>query len=270
MSDAVFELVEGRLPLIVSLPHDGRQVPEDIAARMTGAALELPDTDWQVARLYDFCRELGATMIIARHSRYVVDLNRPPDDAPLYPGQLSTGLCPARTFSGEPIYADGAAVDDAELERRRREYWQPYHDALCKQLSALHTRHGRVLLWDAHSIASRVPSLFEGELPVLNIGTDGGRSCATAVAQAAQKVAAASPYTQVLDGRFTGGYITRHYGAPDTGRHAVQLEIARRGYMDEVALRYDDAAAARLGDTLRSMLESCLEAAAGTERTTAD
>jgi N-formylglutamate amidohydrolase len=249
-----FAFHEGSTPLLISVPHDGRQLPEDIAALMTAAGRSIPDTDWHVARLYEFARDAGASVLVANYSRYVVDLNRSADDEVLYPGQLVTGLCPGRTFAGADIYSDGRDVDAAERQRRVTRYWKPYHDKLQATLESLQKRHGHALLWDAHSIPSKVPGLFEGELPVLNIGTWDGRSCAAEREQAAFAVARDSGYSSVLNGRFKGGYITRHYGAPRSGVHALQLEIAQRSYMHEDSGAFDATAAARLQATLRAML----------------
>ena len=256
----VFTYHEGSLPLLVSVPHDGRNLPDDIRARMTEAGLALPDTDWHVARLYGFVRDLGANLLVARYSRYVVDLNRPADDAALYEGQVATGLCPARTFAGEALYRDGA-VGPGETTRRVAAYWQPYHDKLAGTLAALRERHGYALLWDAHSIPSVVPRLFNGRLPVLNIGTYGGRSCGEPLAAAVTACAAASGFSHVRDGRFQGGFITRRYGQPADRVHALQLEIAQRVYMDEASRQFDAAKAALLRDTLRRMIDSFIETA---------
>lgn len=249
----------GNTPLLISVPHDGRRVPEDISAVMTQAGRSLPDTDWHVGQLYDFSTELGGAMIIADYSRYVVDLNRPADDAALYEGQLATGLCPTQTFAGQDIYKSDATID---TQHRVRHYWQPYHDKVRITLEALRAEHGYALLWDAHSIASRVPSLFDGELRALNIGTWEGRSCNRVIEDAVADVADGSPYDAVVNGRFKGGYITRHYGRPEQGVHALQLEIAQRTYLDEATLRYAEKNALQLRDTLRNMLSTILATAA--------
>ena len=258
--EQTYEFLAGDLPLLVSIPHDGREIPDAIAARMTAPALELPDTDWHVARLYAFCRDLGASMLVARCSRYVVDLNRPPDDASLYPGQVSTGLCPTETFAGDPVYRRGKEPDVGEIRERVASYWQPYHARIAVYLEATLESHGYALLWDAHSIASELPLLFTGRLPVLNIGTNDGKSCAPDVQDAVLRVASGSSFSHVVNGRFRGGYITRRYGNPDRGVHAVQLELAQRAYMDEAAGHYDDVSAAQLVVTLRRMLEACVAA----------
>ena len=255
--DDGYTLRQGDTPLLVSVPHDGRRLPDEIKSRMTKSGLAIPDTDWHVARLYDFAHDLGATVIVAEYSRYVTDLNRPADDDPLYPGQVATGLCPVRTFAGEVIYTCDDPMSAEEKSRRVSKYWQPYHDRLVTELERLKNKHGFAVLWDAHSIPSDVPRLFEGQLPELNIGTFDGRSCATEIRESVSRIAEESGYSSVLDGRFKGGFITRHYGAPADGLHAVQLEIAQRAYMDETSLAYDESKACRLQETLRKLLEAC-------------
>ena len=251
----VFSFSEGESPLLISVPHDGIHLPRDMRARMSPAAVALPDTDWHVAELYSFARELGASMLVANYSRYVVDLNRPATDEALYAGQVATGLCPMQTFAGEAIYAS-TPVDAAELSARVECYWRPYHDKLSATLAQIRERHGFALLWDAHSIASVVPRLFEGELPELNLGTNGGRSCAPRIARRVVDVAAASDYSHVVNGRFQGGYITRHYGDPESNVHAMQLELAQRVYLNETTTAFDARKASRLRGTLRPMLEA--------------
>ncbi len=261
MADDVYSYHAGELPLVVSVPHDGRQVPEDIAAGLTPAGRAMPDTDWHVVRLYDFCRELGAGMLVANYSRYVVDLNRPAGDESLYPGRFTTGLCPSVTFDGRPIYAHGGDVPAAEKARRVVRYWQPYHDRLERALRDTERRHGYALLWDAHSIPSRVPSLFDGELPALSIGTNGGVSCPAPIEDAVYDAARSSPYSSVRNARFKGGFITRHYGRADASCHAIQLELTQRCYMDEATLAYDDGRAGVLVQTLGRMLLAYVDAA---------
>jgi len=250
MTDS-FAFHEGNSPLLVSVPRDGRKLPDDIASLMTDAGRELPDTDWHVARLYEFAKELGASVVCARYSRYVVDLNRPADDSALYEGQAKTGLCPRYSFDGRELYTGKCTID---VDDRLDNYWRPYHDKISDTLTALRQRHRYALLWDAHSIASRMPSLFEGELPVLNLGTNDGLSCDQTRADAVLQVANDSPHSSVINGRFKGGYITRNYGDPQNDVHAMQLELAQRAYMDEASGAYDESAASLLGDTLRRML----------------
>jgi len=251
-----FTLHRGTAPLLVSLPHDGSHIPEDLAARMFPAARRAPDTDWHVSTLYDFARELGASIIVPRHSRYVVDLNRPPDDTSLYPGQNTTGLCPAVQFTGEPVYLEGEAPDEAEVAQRVERYWRPYHEALVAEIERLRVQHGRVVLWEGHSIrGSDLPFLFDGRLPDLNLGTSGGASCSPALQQRLEAVLdGQSQYDHVVNGRFKGGYITRHYADVARGVDAVQLEVSQRNYMDEDSFAYDAAKAAMLQAVIRDLL----------------
>ena len=259
MSD-VYRFFEGDAPLLISVPHDGRLLPPDIESRMTTAGRNIPDTDWHVAQLYDFARSLGANMIIANYSRYVVDLNRSADDEHLYPGQVATGLCPEQTFSGEPIYSD-STLDVGEKRRRIENYWRPYHDKITNCLNEMHAAHGRALLWDAHSIGSEVPRLFDGELPVLNLGSNDSKSCSPAVEAAMSEILSGCPYSHVVNGRFKGGHITRSFADPENNVQALQLEIAQRAYMDEATTRFDDDKAGQLRDTLREMLSGYLKSA---------
>ena len=259
--DAIFSLHRGTVPLLLSLPHDGSAIPAGIAARMTPEARTAPDTDWHVSKLYAFARELGASVLSPRHSRYVVDLNRPEDDTSLYPGQNTTGLCPAVRFSGDPVYLEGHAPDAAEVAARVERYWRPYHDALRGELARLRAAHGRVVLWEGHSIRGELPFLFEGRLPDLNLGTAGGASCSPALQARLEAVLSAQDrYGWVANGRFKGGYITRHYGVPAEGVDAVQLEISQRNYMDEDSFAWDEARASALQPVLRRLLEAALAA----------
>lgn len=255
----VFTLHRGTTPLLLSLPHDGSEIPPNLAARMVEAARCAPDTDWHVSRLYDFARELGASVLVPRFSRYVVDLNRPPDDASLYPGQNTTGLCPAVRFCGEAVYLEGAEPDNAEVRARVETYWRPYHQALQSELARIRAEHGRAVLWEGHSIRGEVPFLFEGRLPDLNLGTAGGASCSPYLQARLEGVLAAQDgYDWVANGRFKGGYITRHYGDPAEGVDAVQMETSQRAYMDEATREYDRGKAARLQPLLRRLLEATL------------
>lgn len=255
---SVFTLERGSVPLLISLPHDGTQLPPAIGQRLTESARALPDTDWHVSRLYAFARELGASLLIPHYSRYLVDLNRPPDDAALYPGQNSTGLCPLQRFDGGPIYRDGQEPDGTEIGERRQRYWQPYHDALGAELERLHGLHGRVLLWEAHSIRGECPFLFAGRLPDFNLGTADGRSCDPQRQARIEACLAQDAYSWVANGRFKGGYITRHYGQPDAGIDAVQLELAQRNYMDEARFAWLPERATRLQASLRALLIAAL------------
>jgi N-formylglutamate deformylase len=256
----LFEFVPGDQPLLISFPHSGRYLPPDIAARLTPSALDLPDTDWYVPELYEFARELGASLIYASHSRYVVDLNRPPDGAPLYPGQRETTVCPTEAFDGERLYHPGQEPTPIEITARLRNYWQPYHHKLAETTKALAHTHGHCLLWDAHSIPSQVPALFEGRLPDLNLGTADGASCTPARRErAAHALRTQTRFSQVIDGRFKGGYITRHYGRPAARIDAMQLEIAQSAYLTEARVpTYDPAAAAPLASLLREILAAVM------------
>jgi N-formylglutamate deformylase len=254
-----FRLERGARPLIVSMPHVGTHLPRALAARMTPQALVLADTDWHVDRLYAFAADLGATLLVATHSRYVVDLNRPRDDHNLYPGQDTTGLCPVDTFDRAPLYRD--AVPDAEdIEARCRAIYDPYHAALAAEIARLRELHGQLALWDAHSIRSVVPRFFAGRLPDLNLGTADGKSCDARLAKAVTDAASlASGYSYVVNGRFKGGHITRHYGSPARGVHAIQLEMAQCVYMDEAPpFTYHAERAAQVEPHLRAMLEAAL------------
>lgn len=259
----IFKLDRGTAPLLVSLPHDGSAIPDDIAARMHPRARQAPDTDWHVGTLYAFARELGASVITPLHSRYVVDLNRPPDGHSLYPGQRGTGLVPEVMFDAQPIYLDGQTPDAQEVATRVDTFWRPYHRALNDELARLRAEHGRVVLWEGHSIRSEVPMLFDGRLPDFNLGTAAGASCRPALHDALQAVLAAQDdYSHVVDGRFKGGYITRHYGEPGQGVDAVQLELAQLNYMDEDRFQYLPERAAPVQALIRALLEVCLTQAA--------
>lgn len=255
-----FRFTQGTRPLLISMPHVGTHVPPGLAARFTPVAREVHDTDWHLERLYDFAQDLGASVLVATHSRYVVDLNRPPDNENLYPGQDTTGLCPVDTFDKTPLYADGDVPDEAEISARRDAIWQPYHQQLQTELDRLKAVHGGVVLWDAHSIRSVVPRFFEGQLPDLNLGTANGASCDPGLAQTLLGIGqAASGYQAVLNGRFKGGYITRQYGRPQNSVHAVQLEMTQRCYMQEtMPFDYLPEPAAQVQPTLRAMLAAVL------------
>jgi N-formylglutamate deformylase len=254
----VFELHRGTAPILVSLPHNGSVIPAELQPRMVERARRAPDTDWHVSRLYAFARELGASMLVPRYSRYVIDLNRPPDDTSLYPGQNTTGLCPAVQFTGAPVYLDGQAPSADEIAARIDTYWRPYHTALQDELARLHASHGRMLLWEGHSIrGSDLEFLFPGRLPDLNLGTSGGATCAPErQARVEDALAKQSRYDFVVNGRFKGGYITRHYSDPSRGIDAIQLEISQRIYMDEDTFQYDPNKAADAQVVIRSLLEA--------------
>ena len=261
MSEPAFTLHRGSTALLVSLPHVGTALADDLVPRLVPRALDLEDTDWHLAEVYAFARELGASMIVPRHSRYVIDLNRPAENTPMYAGTNNTELVPTRFFTGEPLYRDGQAPDDADIDRRRERYWRPYHEALGAELARLRAAHGHAVLWDGHSIQAELPWLFEGRLPDLNLGTADGASCAPSLRSALMAVLASQTvFSHVTDGRFKGGYITRHYGRPHDGIHAVQLEKCWSCYMAEASTSAPDAGrVATLRPLLRKLLQATLD-----------
>jgi N-formylglutamate deformylase len=271
----MFKLVKGDIPLLISMPHIGTQIPEDLKEMFCKRALAVEDTDWHLQALYDFVgadlnngksNGLNASVLMPTISRYVIDLNRPPNDEPMYPGASNTELCPTRFFTGDALYRDGCEPNPTERLRRRQVYWQPYHDQLRTELARLQNQHGHVLLWDAHSIRSELPWLFEGKLPDLNIGSASGASAhesiTTAVSDAAKDSELSKPFaTSVVNGRFKGGYITRQYGDPKNNIHAIQLEKCQSLYMEEIApFSYDNGKARLIQPVLYKMLSSALAA----------
>lgn len=227
---STYHLHQGSSPLILSMPHSGVELPDGLASRFHPRAVAVTDTDWNIPTLYNFVSS-DVTVLQQRFSRYVIDVNRPPTGESLYPGQATTGLCPLTLFDGEPLYLDGMEPDDAEIDERRRLYHQPYHEAIAAEIERVHAEHGYAILYDCHSIASEVPRLFDGVLPVLNLGTAKGISCDAAIEAAIADIFAAAELTSVVNGRFVGGYITRHFGQPTNNVHAVQMEIGQDAYM---------------------------------------
>ena len=258
-------VARGDAPVIVSLPHTGLDLAP-IEPRLISPWRARKDADWWIEKLYDFACGLGATMVRTAMSRTVIDVNRDPSGASLYPGQATTELCPLTTFDGEPLYRDGQAPTTAEIAARRELWFDPYHAALKSEIARLRARHGRLVLYDCHSIRSRIPRLFDGELPVFNLGTNGGRSADPALSRAVERLMAASGETFVVNGRFKGGWITRTYGAPANGVHALQMELACRSYMNEPAevgsdnwpTLYDPAFAEATRATLAAILTAAL------------
>jgi N-formylglutamate deformylase len=252
----------GGSPLIVSMPHTGTHIPDWLAPRLSAAARSLPDTDWHLERLYDFLDGLGASVLVATHSRYVVDLNRPPDNANLYPGRDTTGIVPMDTFHNEPLYLPGFPPSDQEMTQRIQTYWKPYHERLQQAIAQTKAKHGYALLWDAHSIFSVLPRFFEGKLPDFNLGTADGKSCRAGIGETLAK--SVEGYSVVLNGRFKGGYITRRYGDPAASVHAVQLELSEATYMSEKApYPFREDRARRLRPQLRTLLELFMLAGQG-------
>ena len=262
---ALFTRQAGASPLLVSIPHAGTYLPPEIAARLTAAGRAVMDTDWHVDRLYGFLDGQDVTVLTASHSRYVVDLNRTPDGRALYPGQAETGICPTETFAGEPIYA-GPAPDAAEIAARVATYWQPYHAALRAEIGRLHALNGVVHVLDGHSIHGTIPRLFEGALPDLNVGTNDGASAGVALTARVVEALGGQGFSHVVNGRFKGGAITRHYGAPAQGVHVVQLEMAWRAYLDEAAPQsYAPDRAAPLVAVLRRVTDAMARAWQGSD-----
>lgn len=261
------QIHRGEAPLVVSFPHTGTDIPADIEGRLTSPWLARMDADWWVDRLYDFAQDLGATTVRTAISRTVIDVNRDPSGASLYPGQATTELCPTTTFDGEPLYREGQAPGQAEIDERRTRFFDPYHLALQDQIARLRGLHETVVLYEAHSIRSCIPRLFEGELPNFNIGANSGQACDPHLTAAVQKACADSDFSWVTDGRFKGGWTTRSYGQPARGVHAIQMELACRGYMDEPEgpptpdtwpTPYEPERAAFMRGVLTEILEACL------------
>lgn len=257
-----FELWAGSAPLLISSPHSAQALTADVRARMTPAGHAVADTDWFVAALYaPIAQALGASFLVPTYSRYLIDLNRAPDGAALYPGQSETGLCPLLSFADEPLYLPGLNPDAQEVALRRERYWQPYHDALKAELERLRALHGAVLLWDAHSIAAEVPKFFQGRLPDLNIGSNDGATASAAIHLALRRCCEKQTrFSHVFNGRFKGGYITRRYGQPQTGVHAIQLETNQDAYMDLKQTQLLPSRASELSATIHQLLGAAIAA----------
>lgn len=258
----VYTLESGTRPLLISMPHCGTAIPDAIQSQLVPRAWATEDTDWHMPLLYRFAKDMGASIITPHYARYVIDLNRPPNDTPMYPGASNTELCPTRFFTGDPLYKNDAKPSVDEQTHRLNTYWLPYHNALQSELLRLQAQHGRALLWDAHSIRSEIPWLFEGRLPDLNVGTANGQSADASIAAAVMRACEAFPqFSHVLNGRFKGGYITRHYGQPSQGIHAVQLEMCQSLYMNESApYDYLSERASQVIPALKHMVTAALDA----------
>lgn len=255
-----FSFVSGTLPLLISIPHAGIKLTPEVEDALTPAAAVLSDTDWHIPQLYDFAGKMGASILKGNYSRLVIDLNRPADDQPLYT-TATTGLFPETLFDGQPVFKPGQTPTAEQRQRYLQEIWHPYHQQLQNELDRLRAEFGYVLLFDAHSIASLIPRLFEGRLPDLNIGTHSGASCAPQLeAQIVASCAAQKSFSYIINGRFKGGYITRAYGKPELKQHAVQLELAQKNYMqEEIPFDYQPEKAAQLQNILQPLVSTLLE-----------
>jgi N-formylglutamate deformylase len=262
------EVSPGIAPLVLSIPHAGTEIPEEFADKFTSAWAARRDADWWLPQLYAFAEDLGASIVRTHISRSVIDVNRDPSGASLYPGQAVTGLCPLTNFDGEDLYRERCAPDTAEIARRCHAYFEPYHAMLAAEIARLRLKFGRVVIYDCHSIRSKIPMLFDGVLPNFNIGTNDGKSCDPDLTNRVEKIcAAAVDFSTVVNGRFKGGWITRHHGDPINNVHAMQMELACRGYMaepDAVTLsnwpsEYNAKFARPLRQVLQRILESALE-----------
>lgn len=229
-----FCFTAGDSPLLVSMPHCGTQLLPGMEETLTDAAKKLPDTDWYMPELYGFLRSLNVSIISANYSRFVVDLNRPVDDKPLYTTK-TTGLFPDILFADAPVFLEGKGLNDATKEQIKAQIWHPYHQQIASELERIQARFGYAILFDAHSIAAQVPMLFEGTLPDFNFGNNGGLSCAAQLLNNAAEIVSQSSYTHVCNGRFKGGYITRHFGQPEQHVHALQLELSQATYLADFA-----------------------------------
>jgi len=267
MSADIVSVTRGSSPLVLSMPHPGTRLPAEVAAKLNARGAQVEDTDWHMRQLYGFAERFQPTIVEAGLSRFVIDLNRDPAGVSLYPGQATTELVPTTTFDGAPIWQ--TAPDEAEIARRREAYFRPYHAALANEIAHAKARHGFCLLWDCHSIKSVIPRLFPGTLSTLNLGTNSGASAAPAIEAAATAAMAGSSFSQVVNGRFKGGWITRHYGQPADHVHALQMEIALSAYLEDEAApwAFAPAKAASLQATLAAMIEAALAAATHIERT---
>ncbi|WP_281560832.1 N-formylglutamate deformylase [Thalassomonas sp. RHCl1] len=255
---STYTLIKGTVPLLISMPHNGEKIPQDIADTMVPSALKVPDTDWHKDKLYDFAKAMGAYIIMPEYNRYVIDLNRDPDGVDLYPGANSTELCPTTGFDLSPLYLDGKTPDENEIQRRIKTYWQPYHQALADTLAEIKGQFGRAVLLEAHSILSHVPRFFEGQLPDFNFGTANGASCTPEMLEQVQSLDYA-PYSMVSNGRFKGGFITRHFGQPEQDVHALQLELSQRTYMNEPSPEYNETLAAEVKPKLQALVSALID-----------
>ncbi|WP_137136330.1 N-formylglutamate deformylase [Rhizobium sp. FKY42] len=252
----VCEITQGNSPVILAFPHTGTELPADLWDRLNDNGKLLADTDWHIHHLYADLLP-NATTVRATFHRYVIDANRDPSGTSLYPGQNTTDLVPTTDFDGLPIWKKGEEPTNCDIRLSLADFHAPYHAALAAEIERVKAIHGVAVLYDCHSIRSNIPFLFEGRLPDFNIGTDMGRTCDRRIEAAAKDAAAnAAGYTHVLNGRFKGGWTTRHYGRPATGMHAIQMELAQITHLQTEAppFAYDQQKAERLRVHLKTIL----------------
>ncbi|SET21877.1 N-formylglutamate deformylase [Thalassotalea agarivorans] len=256
MSDS-YQLIQGTLPLLISMPHNGEALPQDVSTQMTDTGKQVKDTDWAMDILYDFAQAMGISVLKPRYNRYLIDLNRSPEDENLYPGQDSTELCPTTSFDKAPLYLAGKEPNSTEIKRRIDAYWHPYHQAIIDELARIKAIHGMAFLYDAHSIASQVPRFFEGTLPDFNFGTADGKSCPETLVNRLLDLDF-TPYSAVANGRFKGGYITRQYAQPSEHIFTLQLELSQATYMHEELARLSQDKLAQVQPYLKAIIETVL------------
>lgn len=262
MSDS-YTLIKGRVPLLISMPHNGEKIPSDIRAVMNESALSVADTDWYLDKLYSFAKALGAYILMPKFNRYVIDLNRDPNGVDLYPGANNTELCPTTAFDLSPLYQSGLSPTKTQISDRVEKYWRPYHQALSSTLQDIKSEFGQAVLLEAHSIRSEVPRFFEGQLPDFNFGSADGTSCDDALMTEIQALPF-QPYSMVCNGRFKGGYITRAFGQPEQSIHAIQLELSQRTYMNEEAMTYNESLAESVIPKLELLVKTLIQFAQST------
>jgi N-formylglutamate deformylase len=260
-----YQLIKGRVPLLISMPHNGQEIPDDIANKMSAEAQAVPDTDWYKDKLYDFAVELGAYILIPKYNRYVIDLNRDPKGIDLYPGANSTELCPTTAFDLSPLYLDEYTPDEQEINRRIELYWQPYHQAIKNTLTEIKQQFGCAVLLEAHSILSHVPRFFDGRLPDFNFGNADGKSCSENMLNQVKSLDY-SPYSMISNGRFKGGFITREYGEPNNNIHSLQLELSQITYMNEATHQYNETLALAVKPKLEALVKCLIDFAQNTRK----
>ncbi len=255
MQPSVFSLTQGTIPIVVSMPHNGSEFPDEVKSQFVDGALVSRDTDWFLDRLYQFSQNMGCSILSPKYSRYVIDINRAADGSELYPGADNTELCPTTAFNWTKLYPAGKKPQATEISNRVEKYWQPYHQALNDEITRLRVSHPKIILFEAHSIASHVERFFEGQLSDFNFGNNDGKSCSPELIAALQQNLQLNPYSSVFNGRFKGGYITRQYGNPNKGIHAIQLELSQATYMDEDSLGWNDVKAEKVMPKLKQIFE---------------